>query len=103
MNKLSEELIVKQAIPPQDIGTAAVTGAYLEMESNRLLAVLTTASLTAGKVATIELLQATSSAGANSKPLKAAITGTAPTGNGAVTVQVEVVGDEFDTNNGFNT
>jgi len=101
MNKLSEELIVKQAIAPQDIGTAAVTGAYLEMESNRLLAVLTTASLTAGKIATIELLQATSSAGANSKPLKAAITGTAPTGNGAVTVQVEVVGDEFDTNNGF--
>lgn len=101
MNKLSEKLIVKQAIAPQDIGTADVTSAYIEMESNRLLAVLTTASLTAGKVATIELLQATAAAGTGSKPLKAAVTGTAPTGNGAVTVQVEVSGDEFDTNNGF--
>lgn len=101
MNKLSEKLIVKQAIAPQDIGTAAVTGAYLEMEGNRLLAVLTTASLTAGKVATIELLQAKSSAGANSKPLKAAVTGTAPTGNGPVAIQIEVSGDEFDTKNGF--
>lgn len=101
MNKLAEELTVKQAIAPQDIGTADVTGGYLEMVGNRLLVVLTTASLTAGKIATIELLQATSSAGANAKALKAAVTGTAPTGNGAVTVQVEVLGDEFDTNNGF--
>lgn len=102
MNKLAEQLSVIQAIAPQDIGTADVTGSYISMAGcNRVLAVLTTASLTAGKVATIELLQATSSAGANAKALKASATGTAPVGNGAVTVQVEVLGDEFDTNNGF--
>lgn len=102
MNKLAEKLSVVQAIAPQDIGTADVTGSYISMTGcNRVLAVLITASLTAGKVATIELLQATSSAGANAKALKASVTGTAPVGNGAVTVQVEVLGDEFDTNNGF--
>lgn len=102
MNKLAEKLSVVQAIAPQDIGTADVTGSYISMAGcNRVLAVLTTASLTAGKVATIELLQATSAAGANVKALKAVVTGTAPTGNGAVTVQVEVMADEFDTNNGF--
>lgn len=102
MNKLAEELIVVQAISPQDIGTAAVTGSYINMTGcNRVLAVLTTSSLTAGKVASIELLQATSSAGANAKSLKLPVTRTAPTGNGVVTVQIEVSGDEFDTNNGF--
>lgn len=102
MNKLAEKLSVVQAIAPQDIGTADVTGSYISMAGcNRVLAVLTTASLTAGKVATIELLQATSAAGANAKALKTAVTGTAPVGNGTVTVQVEVMDDEFDTNNGF--
>jgi len=102
MNKLAEKLSVVQAIAPQDIGTADVTGSYISMAGcNRVLAVLTTASLTAGKIATIELLQATSAAGANAKALKAAVTGTAPVGNGVVTVQVEVLADEFDTNNGF--
>jgi len=102
MNKLAEELLVVQAISPQDIGTADVTGSYISMTGcNRVLAVLTTDSLTAGKVATIELLQATNAAGANAKALKAAVTGTSPVGNGVVTVQVEVLGDEFDTNNGF--
>lgn len=102
MNKLNEELNVVQGIAPQDIGTADVTGSYIEMDSNRVLAVLTTESLTAGKIATVELLQATDSSGTGAKALKAAVTGTAPTGNGAVTVEVEVEGDEFDTNNGFN-
>jgi len=102
MNKLAEKLSVVQAIAPQDIGTADVTGSYISMAGcNRVLAVLTTASLTAGKIAGIELLQATSAAGANAKALKVAVTGTAPVGNGVVTVQVEVLADEFDTNNGF--
>lgn len=102
MNKLAEELTVVQAIAPQDIGTADVTGLYISMSgATKALVVLTTASLTAEKVATIELLQATSAAGANAKALKAAVTGTAPTGNGVVTAQVEVDADEFDTNNGF--
>lgn len=101
MNKLAEELTVVQAVAPQDIGTADVTGDYIAMDSNRVLAVLTTASLTAGQTASIELLQATDDSGTGAKELKAAVVGAAPTGNGTVTVQVEVEGDEFDTNNGF--
>lgn len=102
MQKLSEKLEIVQAIAPQDIGTSDVTGSYTAASGcNRILVSLTTASLTAGKVATIELLQATDSSGTSAKALKAAVTGTAPTGNGAVTVQVEVNCDEFDTNNDF--
>ena len=103
MNKLNEELIVLGAVLPQDIGTAPVTGAYLPLaDANRMLAVVTTESLTAAKIVTIELLQATDDSGTGSKELKAAVSGVAPVGNGAVNVQVEVLGDEFDTNNGFN-
>ena len=102
MNKLAEEITVVQAIAPQDIGTADVTGSYISMSgATKVLAVLTTASLTADKIATVELLQATDSSGTGAKALKAAVTGTAPTGNGAVTVQVEALAEEFDTNNDF--
>ena len=102
MNKLNESLQVVQGIAPQDIGTADVTSSYLPMSGARqILATLTTASLTAGKIATIELLQATSSAGAGAKALKTAVSGTAPVGNGAVTVSVGAMDDEFDTNNGY--
>ena len=102
MKKLIEEIEVIQGIAPQDIGTADVTGSYLPMSgADQILATLTTASLTAGKIATVELLQATSSAGAGAKALASAVSGTAPTGNGAVTVSVGVKSDDFDTNNGF--
>ena len=101
MNKLYEELKVIQAIAPQDIGTADVTGSYLPLaDANRVLAVLTTAALTTGKIATVELLQATDASGTGSKELVAPVSGTS-VDSGAVTVQVEVCGDDFDTNNGF--
>jgi hypothetical protein len=102
MRTLAEEIDVVAGVAPQDIGTADVTGTYILVSNYKtLLATLITASLTAGKVATIELLQATSSAGAGAKALKAAVTATAPTGNGVVRAEVGVTMDELDTDNGF--
>jgi len=102
MNKLAEELIPVLAVAPQDIGTADVTGSYLPMaDANRMLAVVTTAALTAGQTATIELLQATDASGTGAKALKAAVTGTSTAEVLSVTAQVEVLADEFDTNNDF--
>jgi len=102
MKKMDEELEVIQGVSPQDIGTADVTGSYLPMSgADQILATLTTASLTATKIATIELLQATDSSGTGAKALATAVTGTAPTGNGEVTVSVGVKSDDFDTNNDF--
>lgn len=102
MKKISEELTVVSAIDPQDIGTADVTGTYVAVRDYRkIMATLHTEALTAGKIATVELLQATSSAGAGAKSLKTAVSATAPTGGGAVKAQVEARVDELDSNNGF--
>ena len=93
---------VVAAIDPQDIGTADVTGSYVAVGDYRgIMGTLITASLTQGKIATIELLQATSAAGAGSKALKAAVSATAPTGGGVVKAEVEARVDELDSNSGF--
>lgn len=102
MRQLQEVLLPVLAVAPQDIGTADVTGSYLPMtDANRMLAVLTTSALTAGQTATIELLQATDTSGTGAKELKPAVTGTSTAEVLAVTAQVEVISDDFDTNNGF--
>lgn len=102
MRQLKEVLLPVQAVAPQDIGTADVTGSYLPMtDANRMLAVLTTAALAAGQTATIELLQATDAAGTGAKELKPVVTGTSTAEVLAVTAQVEAISDDFDTNNDF--
>ena len=102
MKKMNEELEVVQGVAPQDIGTADVTGAYLPMSgANQILATLTTESLLAASTATIEILQATDDSGSGASVLVAPVTGTAPVGNGEITISVGVKSDDFDTNNGF--
>lgn len=101
MEKMNEELEVVQGVAPQDIGTADVTGSYLPMEgANQIMATLTTAALTTGKIATVELLQATDASGTGAKALATAVSGTS-VDSGAVTVSVGVKSDDFDTNNDF--
>jgi len=103
MKKISEELDVVAAIDPQDIGTADVTGGYVAVgDYRKIQATLITESLTAASTATVELLQATDVSGTASKALKAAVTGTAPVGNGVVKVQVEAAVEEMDSNNDFS-
>lgn len=102
MKKISEQMDVVAAIDPQDIGTADVTGSYVAVGDYRtIMATLQTASLTAASVATVELLQATDAVGTGSKALKAAVSATAPVGNGVVKAQVEARVDELDSNGGF--
>lgn len=102
MKTLTEEIDVVLGVTPQDIGTADVVGAYIAVSGyTKMLATLVTASLTATKIATVELLQATSSAGAGAKALAAAVSATAPTGNGVVIAEVGASVDDLDSNNGF--
>jgi len=102
MKLMNEELEVVAGVIPQDIGTADVTGDYLPMSgADQILATLTTAALTTGKIATVELLQATDSSGTGTKALATAVSGTS-VASGAVTVSVGVKSDDFDTNNDFN-
>ena len=102
MNKLTEQIDVVLGVTPQDIGTADVTGAYVAVGNYReVLATLITGSLTATKVATVELLQATDSSGTGAKALATAVSATAPTGNGVVIAEVGASVDSLDSNNGF--
>ena len=102
MKLLKEEIEVVQGVAPQDIGTADITGSYLPMSgADQILATLTTASLLAASTATIEILQATDDSGSGASVLVAPVTGTAPVGNGEITISVGVKSDDFDTNNGF--
>jgi len=102
MKKMNEELEVVAGVIPQDIGTADVTGDYLPMEgADQILATLTTAALTTGKIGSIELLQATDSSGTGAKALATAVTATSVS-SGAVVASVGVKSDDFDTNNDFN-
>lgn len=102
MKTLTEEIDVVLGVTPQDIGTADVTGAYVAVGGyTRILATLITASLTAAETATVELLQATDSSGTGAKALAAAVTATAPTGNGVVIAEVGSLIDDLDSNNGF--
>ena len=101
MNLMNEELEVVAGVVPQDIGTADVTGDYLPMEgADQILATLTTAALTTGKIGSIELLQATDSSGTGSKALATAVTATSVS-SGAVVASVGAKSDDFDTNNSF--
>lgn len=102
MQTLTEEIDVVLGVTPQDIGTADVTGAYVAVGNyTTMLATLITASLTAAETATVELLQATDSSGTGAKALAAAVTATAPVGNGVVIAEVGARVDDMDSNNGF--
>ena len=98
MNKLTEELDVVVGIANQDIGKADVTGGYIAVGNYReILATLNSESLTSTKIAGISLLQAKDSSGTDSKALKAVVSATAPTGDGAVIAEVGASVSELDS------
>lgn len=100
---MNEELEIVSAVAPQDIGTADVTSSYYSMGgAAQILVTLTTGDLTAAETASVQLLQATSSAGAGAKPLTTASIFEATSGALAANVSQCVVDCDFDTNNGFN-
>lgn len=99
--KLSEKSKVELMLKPQDIGTADVTTAYFAMKGYGKARVhLVTADLATTKVATLQLMQATSSGGAGAKVLGSAVTFTA-SGTQQADIIAECDIDDLDTANGF--
>lgn len=99
--KLTEQVDVVAAVAPQDIGTADVTGGYVDVSNYReILGTVITGALTDTKLATIELLQAKDASGTDAKAFVTAVTVVA---DGAVAVIAEVGGsiELMDSNNGF--
>jgi hypothetical protein len=98
--KLSELIRIDQAIAPVDIDTDRTSNYFSMANYRQALAVLTTAALADTKNATIQLLQATNSAGAGSKALSSVVTDIA-SGSEALTIQVEAKAEDMDLANGF--
>ncbi|WP_418186739.1 hypothetical protein [Aliarcobacter lanthieri] len=102
MNRLLEELEVVNCVTPADISTADVTGSYVGLSgATRVAFVLTTGTISATKNATMKLIQAKDDTGMDSKDLIGTVTAVAPTGGSTLKVEIEVMGDDLDTNNGY--
>lgn len=88
-------------VASQDISTADVTGTYFSMKGfNRVGAVLITDTLASGDAVTVQLFQATDSAGAGSKALGSAVTFTADADEAGI-AEVEAQAFDMDINNDF--
>jgi hypothetical protein len=101
-SKLSERTKVVHGVINADVVTPR-TGAtfYDASEYRRFRALAITNTVAATKVVTVELLQATSAAGANAKLLGTLATYTAPSGGGLGLVQADAEVDQLDVENGF--
>lgn len=100
-NRLSEELKILEGVAPQDIATADVTGPYHDVtEARKITGVLITGTIADTQVVTIELLQATDSAGTSSKSLKGPKTVTA-SGAEKLKAVIEAEITDMDMNNDF--
>ena len=103
MNKtLNEQLVVRDAIPIQDINAPVASAEYYNMGMHRkALVVFSTENLTVGRTAQYTLQQATDDAGAGAKTLGDTYTFTAPTAGVAVQHVVAVDVNDLDLENGF--
>lgn len=100
--KLSELVQAQRAITPQDI-VAGKTSAYYSMSGiGRVMAVLTTATIAAGKKATIQLMQAKDAAGTGAKVLGAAVEKVAGGTGEEIFLQVEAKAPDLDIANGYS-
>lgn len=102
MKKLLEDLAIDCIIAPQDVGTADVTGSYVDVSKSERFAVLAKAgAVTAAKILTVQLLQAKDAAGTAAKNLGAAVTAAGAGGAAPADVEIEKLGSDLDSANGF--
>lgn len=104
MKNILDELKIDNVIPAQDVGTADVDSASgsfkTAVRARKIAGYASSADLTVGQTLTVQLLQATSAAGASAKVLGSAVTQTAA-GTEAGQVKVEVSVDAMDSAGGF--
>ena len=100
--KLTEELAFDCILPPQDVGTADVTGAWTDVSDCGRFAVLAKAgAVTAAKILTVQLRQAKDAAGTAAKDLGAPVTSVGAGGNPPADVEIEKLVSELDGAGGF--
>ena len=100
--KLTEALAFDCLVPPQDVGTADVTGTFVDVSGCQRFAVLAKAgAVTAAKVLTVQLRQAKDASGTAAKDLGTAVTAAGAGGNAPADVEIEKKSAELDGANGF--
>src|SRR5256885_148644 len=100
--KLTEALAFDCIVPPQDVGTADVTGAFVDVSDCHRFAVLAKAgAVTAAKILTVQLRQAKDAAGTGAKDLGAPVTSVGAGGTPPADVEIEKLCSDLDGANGF--
>lgn len=101
-SKLTERLDLQSIIAPADVGTADVTGTYVDVsKAGRFVVLAKAGAVTAGKILTVQLMQAQDAAGTGAKVLGAAVTAAGAGGAAPADVEVEKKVEELDGANGF--
>jgi len=100
--KLTETLAFDAIVAPQDVGTADVTGAFIDVSDAKRFVVLAKAgAVTAGKTLTVQLRQAKDAAGTGAKDLGTPVTAVGAGGNAPADVAIEKYAADLDGANGF--
>ncbi len=100
--KLTEALGFDCIVEPQDVGTADVTGTWVDARhAGRLVVLAKAGAVTAAKVLTVQLRQAQDAAGTGAKDLGAAVTSVGVGGAAPPDVEIEKVPSDLDGTNGF--
>ena len=100
--KLTEELAIDCIVPPQDVGTADVTGSWIDVSKcGRFVVLAKAGAVTAAKVLTVQLRQAKDASGTAAKDLGTAVTAAGAGGNAPADVEIEKRSAELDGANGF--
>lgn len=100
--KLTEALAFDCIVAPQDVGTADVTGSWIDVSDCGRFAVLAKAgAVTAAKILTVQPRQAKDAAGTGAKDLGAPVTSAGAGGNPPADVGIEKLGSDLDSANGY--
>jgi hypothetical protein len=100
--KLTEALQFDCIVPPQDVGTADVTGTFVDVsDCSRFVVLAKAGAVTAAKILSVQLRQAKDAAGTAAKDLGAPVTSVGAGGNAPADIEIEKYAGELDAVNGF--
>ena len=100
--KLTEALAIDCIVPPQDVGTADVTGTWIDVsKAGRFVVLAKAGAVTAGKILTVQLRQAQDASGTGAKDLGTAVTAVGVGGAAPPDVEIEHANGTLDGAGGF--
>ena len=100
--KLTEALAFDCIVPPQDVGTADVTGSWVNvMDCGRFVVLAKAGAVTAAKILTVQLRQAKDASGTAAKDLGTPVTAAGAGGAAPADIEIEKTPFDVDVKNDF--